>query len=74
MADSLGGGMASWGEFERGNPKLGARGRQMLYNFGVPLGYLATVRRDGGPRVHPFCPILYEGGLYGLIGGGGRAP
>ena len=60
--------MASWAEFERSNPKLAARGRQILYNFGVPLGYLATVRRDGGPRVHPFCPILCEGGLYGLIG------
>lgn len=40
----------------------------MLYTFGVPLGYLATVRRDGGPRIHPFCPILWGGGLYGLIG------
>jgi hypothetical protein len=60
--------MVSWGEFERRTPELAARGRQMLYHFGVPLGYLATVRRDGGPRLHPFCPILFEGGLYGLIG------
>ncbi len=55
-------------EFERSTPALAKRGRQILYNFGVPLGYLATVRKDGGPRVHPFCPIQSDGGLYGLIG------
>jgi hypothetical protein len=60
--------MATWGDFERGSPDLAARGRQILYQYGVPLGYLATVRKDGGPRVHPFCPILCGPGLYGLIG------
>ena len=60
--------MATWGEFQRSKPILAERGRQILYNFGVPLGYLATVRKDGGPRLHPFCPILCDGGLYGLIG------
>jgi len=60
--------MATWREFEREEPGLAHRGREILYSFGVPLGYLATVRKDGGPRVHPFCPILHDGGLYGLIG------
>lgn len=60
--------MAAWHEFERSSPRLAARGREILYIFGVPLGYLATVRRDGGPRVHPFSPILHGGGLFGLIG------
>ncbi len=60
--------MATWGEFERRQAELAARGRQILYNFGVPLGYLATVRTDGGPRVHPFSPILFQDGLFGLIG------
>jgi hypothetical protein len=60
--------MATWREFEQAAPSLAKRGQEILYNFGVPLGYLATVRRDGGPRVHPFCPILHAGGLYGLIG------
>jgi hypothetical protein len=42
----------------------------MLYHFGVPLGYLATVRRDGGPRLHPFCPAasLPEGARLGALG------
>jgi hypothetical protein len=60
--------MASWKDFEAAAPDLAAKGRKLLHQFGVGLGYLATVRRDGGPRVHPFCPILHEGGLFGLIG------
>ena len=60
--------MTRWAEFERAAPALAERGRQILYHFGPPLGYLATVRADGGPRVHPFSPFLYEGDLYGLIG------
>lgn len=60
--------MATWSEFERGNPTLAAAGRKLIYQHGVGLGYLATVRKDGGPRVHPFCPIQFAAGLYGLIG------
>jgi hypothetical protein len=60
--------MATWRDFELSRPRLAERGREILYNFGVPLGYLATVRKDGGPRVHPFCPILHAGKLYGRIG------
>jgi hypothetical protein len=60
--------MATWREFESDAPALAEAGRALIYQFGVGLGYLATVRADGGPRLHPFCPILHEGGLYGLIG------
>jgi hypothetical protein len=28
------------------------------------LGYLATVRPDGGPRVHPVSPAVLDGRLY----------
>jgi hypothetical protein len=59
---------ATWREFAAAVPELAARGQKLLYQFGVPLGYLATVRADGGPRVHPFCPIVCDGGLWGLIG------
>jgi len=59
--------MATWSQFEHGNADMAASGRKLLYQFGIGLGYLATVRRDGGPRVHPFCPILLDGRLYGLI-------
>jgi hypothetical protein len=60
--------MASWGEFEAANPEMAAAGRRLLYQLGVGLGYLATVRSDGGPRIHPFCPIIHDGSIYGLIG------
>ncbi len=60
--------MARWADLERDAPELAAGGAKLLYQFGIGLGYLATVRGDGGPRVHPFCPILADGGLWGFIG------
>jgi hypothetical protein len=60
--------VATWGSSRRRLGARAARGRAILVHFGVPLGYLATVRGDGGPRVHPFCPIVCDGRLYGLIG------
>ena len=31
------------------------------------VAYLATVRADGSPRLHPFCPILANGKLFAAI-------
>ena len=59
--------MGSWDEFQTEQPDLAAAGRGLFYQFGVGLGFLATVRRDGGPRVHPMCPILHGGGLFAFI-------
>jgi hypothetical protein len=56
-----------WSEFEATQPELAARGKQLLYQFGLGLGFLATIRKDGAPRLHPFCPIITAGGLYGFI-------
>ena len=42
--------MATWREFEQAAPSLAQRSQEILYNFGVPLGYIATVPKDGGPR------------------------
>jgi len=47
---------------------MAAAGRRLLYQFGLGLGFLATIRPGGGPRLHPFCPIVAEGGLWGFIG------
>jgi hypothetical protein len=46
---------------------MAARGRELLYQYGPGLGFLATVRADGGPRLHPFCPIVAEGELWAFI-------
>ena len=60
--------MKRWSEFAAEAPGLAEAGRTLIYQFKVGLGYLATVRKDGGPRVHPVCPVIAHGGLYVFIG------
>ena len=62
--------MITWTEFERYQPALADAGRRQFYQFGIGLAFLATVRRDGGPRVHPVCPVLSPAGLHLLIKAG----
>jgi hypothetical protein len=50
----------SWGEFATAAPELATFGAGRL-SSGV--AYLATVREDGSPRVHPVTPIVGEGRL-----------
>jgi hypothetical protein len=59
--------MITWTEFSRCQPALTAAGRAQLYQVGIGLGFLATVRPDGGPRVHPVCPVISAAGLHVLI-------
>ena len=59
-----------WEVFEVAMPDMAAAGRRSLYQHGLGLGYLATIRPSGGPRLHPFCPILAVGGLWGFINHG----
>lgn len=54
-------------DFAAARPDLAEAGRELLYQHGVGLAYLATVRRDGGPRVHPMCPLLDSEGLFAFI-------
>lgn len=55
-----------WSEFAAARADLEAVARSMLYQHGLGLGFLATTRPDGGPRVHPICPIL-AGNLYAFV-------
>jgi hypothetical protein len=57
-----------WSDLEAGAPGIAAAGRSLLYRHGPGLGYLATLRPDGAPRLHPVCPVVAEGGLYVFIG------
>ena len=59
--------MARWSDFETASADLAAAGRQLFTQYGVGLGFLATVKPDGGPRLHPMCPVFAEGGLYAFI-------
>lgn len=59
--------MASWAEFEMAAPELADEGKRLFYQFGVGLGFLATIREDGGPRLHPVCPVIAADGLYVFV-------
>lgn len=51
----------SWQQFVDDNPELARVG---LKRLSTGVAYLATVRPDGGPRVHPVTPIIGEGWLF----------
>lgn len=59
--------MATWKDFESKAPEMAEAGKKLLYQFGVGLAFLATVRKDGAPRLHPICPTVVDGNLYGLL-------
>lgn len=59
--------MISWAVLRSREPELSSQGTDLLYHFGVGLAFLATVRSDSGPRLHPMCPLLNEAGLYAFI-------
>jgi hypothetical protein len=53
--------MKSWGEFAAAEPGLASFGGDRLAH---PPAYLATVRADGTPRVHPVTPVVTPDGLF----------
>src|SRR5688572_12743922 len=59
--------MASWSDFAAAEPLLATDIRALLQQYGPGLGYLATVRPDGSPRVHPVSPVITDEGLYCFI-------
>ena len=71
----------TWTEFETAAPELAEVAARLWPGItalarGEPVpdrgpcfrvSYLATVRPDGSPRLHPFCPVLSAGRLYAAI-------
>ena len=51
----------SWKTLESQAPDMAEFSRTRLHN---KVAYLATVRKDGSPRVHPFTPIIGEGHFF----------
>jgi hypothetical protein len=51
----------SWQNLEEMQPELAAFGAERLNG---KVAYLATVRKDGSPRVHPVTPIIGQGHLF----------
>jgi len=60
-------GMVAWQDFAAAEPEMAEIGRALLEQFGPGLAFLATVRSDGAPRLHPVCPVLTDGRLYVLV-------
>jgi hypothetical protein len=59
--------MTTWSEFESAAPSIAAAGRRLLWVPGSGFGYLATVRADGGPRIHPVNVVIADGRLMSFI-------
>lgn len=54
--------MKTWEQFAATEPEMAKVLRHLL--GWIPIAYIATVRRDGAPRLHPFCPIFAADGMY----------
>jgi pyridoxamine 5'-phosphate oxidase-like protein len=51
----------TWKSLEDAQPELARFGAERLND---KVAYLATVRKDGSPRVHPMTPIIEQGHLF----------
>jgi uncharacterized pyridoxamine 5'-phosphate oxidase family protein len=51
----------SWSELESQAPEIAEFSKERLHN---KVAYLATIRKDGAPRVFPFTPIIGEGHFF----------
>jgi uncharacterized pyridoxamine 5'-phosphate oxidase family protein len=51
----------SWSILESQAPEFAEFAKARLHN---KVAYLATTRKDGSPRVHPFTPIIGEGHFF----------
>ncbi len=54
--------MATWAEFASAAPDIAELGLKQFERFHI--AYLATVRKDGSPRVHPVSPVIADGRLF----------
>lgn len=59
--------MVTWKDLSVAAPELARVGSTLLNQFGVGLAFLATVRGDGAPRLHPVCPVISGERLFVLI-------
>jgi Pyridoxamine 5'-phosphate oxidase len=73
--------VATWSEFESAAPRMAAVAWTLWPGItaqhrgepkpdGAPwfsVAFLATIRPDGSPRLHPFCPVLAAGRLFAAI-------
>lgn len=56
--------MLTWEEFEKSAPDMTSFGTSRLSER---VMYIATVRKSGYPRVHPFTPFVSSGHLFAFM-------
>ncbi len=61
--------MKTWGEFGLEEPELGEHGKRMFFKNReyVGLGFLATLRKDGAPRLHPVSLVMFGDRIFVFI-------
>lgn len=61
--------MKSWQDFSKEEPDLAGIGRKILFSSRPNVGYafIATLRRDGAPRLHPISVVICNDRLYIII-------
>lgn len=61
--------MKSWSDFSNEEPDLAKNGRKLLFPDRQYVGYafLATLRKDGAPRLHPISVVICNDHLYVII-------
>jgi hypothetical protein len=56
----------TWGEFAKASPRIAQFGQEKMGEK-HSLMYLATIRKDGYPRLHPFTPFVGSGHLFAFM-------
>jgi len=59
--------MATWADLEREAATIAAEGRRLLEARGHGEAFLATVRADAEPRIHPISTGIVDGELVAFI-------
>ncbi len=61
--------MKSWKDFSLENLELSDLGKHLLLHTRqcVGLGFIATLRKDGAPRLHPVSLVFFDDHLYVFI-------
>jgi hypothetical protein len=57
----------NWAEFAAAAPDIATAGERLLRPTGDGIAFLSTVRKDGGPRLHPVMSVLVDEALHVFV-------
>jgi hypothetical protein len=61
--------LKSWNDLTNEEPEIATLGRKLLFGSRGHVGraFIATLRKDGAPRLHPISVVISKGHLYVVI-------